>query len=295
MTLPLSPPPSPLVRQITQDEVLAKRDALPPFPRVIDDILATLEMPDTNMNLLVEQIGRDPVIAARVFAQAGAAASHTRRDAGVRDLFTATSLIGLSRLRNTVLTSCLAGFLHGALPPGLAPGFWEHSAATGVAAQQLAMHVRQPGDAALIAGLLHDIGQLWLARIEPEGFSAIWRDVVERKRTIEEAEAEYFGVDHTQIGAWLLESWELPAAVCAAVRYHHAPDDDASSDLLVPLVHVAEVLSNALDVSRGDSARVTYLSAKSCAALKLDWDESAAALFGRIDAVSHFVANYFKP
>lgn len=280
-------------RTVTREEVIAQRDALPVFPRVIDDILATLDDPDANVGLLVAHVSRDPVLAAQVFSIANSAASHSRRDGKVRDLYTATSLIGLSRLRQTTIVTSLSGFLRGALPPGLAPGFWEHSAATGVCARQLAQHVHQPGDAALIAGLLHDIGQLWLFRFQPEAFMAAWQAAERREMTIDAAERARFGVDHATIGAWLAESWDLPAPVCAAIRHHHAPDS-ALNEPLVAVVHVAEVLSNALDLG-GGNPRVSSLSDAACEQLGLRWDESAESLFGRIDAVSHFVATYFRP
>lgn len=277
---------------VTREAVLAQRDALPVFPRVIDDVLATLDDPDANVGQLVAHVARDPVLAAQVFSIANAAASHTRRDGKVRDLYTATSMIGLTRLRQTTIVTSLAGFLRGALPPGLTPGFWEHSAATGVCARQLALHVHQSSDAALIAGLLHDIGQLWLFRFHPEAFMAAWQTAACGEAPIETAERERFGVDHSTIGAWLAESWDLPAPVCAAIRHHHAPDS-ALHEPLVAVVHVAEVLSNALDLG-GSDPRVGYLSDAACEQLGLSWDESAESLFGRIDAVSHFIATYFR-
>lgn len=283
-----------MARTITQDEVVAKRDALPAFPRVIEEILVTLDDPEANLNLLVDHVGRDPVLVARVFSQANAVANRTRRNSAVRDLYTATSLIGLVRLRQTAVVTSLAGFLRGALPPALALEFWEHSAAASVCAQQLSAHVRVSGDAALVAGMLHDIGQLWLFRFENELFTGVWQKSVARHATIDAAERECFGVDHTVIGSWLAESWGLPQPICAAIRRHHAPDS-ALPDTLIAVVHVAEVLSNALDVSGGESRRVTYVSSRACNQLGLKWDESANALFGRIDAVSRHTAGYFKP
>lgn len=277
---------------LTREQVLAQRDALPVFPRVIDDVLATLDDPDANVGQLVAHVGRDPVLAAQVFSIANSAASHTRRDGKVRDLYTATSMIGLARLRQTTIVTSLAGFLRGALPPGLSPGFWEHSAAAGVCARQVALHVHQPSDPALIAGLLHDIGQLWLFRFQPELFMEAWQVAVRREMTIDAAERERFGVDHAQIGAWLAESWDLPPPVCAAIRHHHAPDG-ALHEPLVAVVHVAEVLSNALDLG-GSAPRVGYLSDAACEQLGLRWDESTESLFGRIDAVSHFISTYFR-
>lgn len=279
-----------MARKLTQDEVLAGRSLLPAFPRVVDEILTTLDDPDANMNLLVRHIGRDPVLAARVYEQANSAASRTRSNAKVTDLYTAISLIGLSRLRQTTICSSLSSFMGGRLPPK----FWEHSATAGICAQQLAMHLHQPSDPALIAGLLHDVGQLLMFRLEPELFREALAVAETRTVLIEAAERERFGVDHAQVGAWLAEGWGLPRSVCEAIRLHHKPDA-GSGDPLVALVHVAEVLSNALDPGGSGGTHVADLSAKSCEQLGLKWDESAYALFGRIDAVSQFTTTLFRP
>lgn len=281
-------------RQITQDEVIHRRDALPAFPRVIAEILGTLDDPDANLNSLVAQVGRDPVLAGRVFSQANSAALGTRHNASVRSLYTATSLIGLSRLRQTVIMTSLAGFLRSANPPGLSPGFWEHSAAAGVCCEQIAAQARLSTDPALIAGLLHDVGQLWLCRFEPEDFLSAWQTALMQKASIEAAERAQFGVDHATIGAWLIESWGLPQAICAAVQQHHDPEP-SPNEPLVSVLHVAEVVINALNLGYADNAHVTRLSAECCATLGLVWDESANSLFGRIEATSHFAATYFKP
>lgn len=277
---------------VTREDVLSNRDSLPAFPRVIDEILATLDDPDASMGMLVGHVERDPVLAAQILFLANVAASRTRPDACVKDLYTATSLIGLSRLRQATIVASLAGFLRRALPPGLSPGFWEHSAAAGICARQIALQAHQPGDKALIAGLMHDVGQLWLFRFQPDAFMEAWHEASSRENPIEVAERIRFDTDHAQIGAWLAESWSLPSAVCKAILHHHAPDE-ALHEPLVAVVHVAEVLSNALDLG-GSDPRVAYLSDAACEQLGLKWDESSEALFGRIDAVSHFLGAYFK-
>lgn len=278
--------------RVTRDEVIGQRDALPAFPRVIDDILQTLDDPDANLNLLVGHVGRDPVLSGKIFAQANAAAGATRRNSTVRDLYTATSLLGLTRLRQTAIIASVAGFLRGALPLREAAGFWSHSAAVGVAAQQVALLARQQADVALIGGLLHDVGQLWLLRFRADDFLPVRQESLRGGVGIEVTEREAFGADHAEIGAWLAEAWSLPAPVVAAIRHHHAPDAGLPQPL-VAVVHVAEVLANALDVTDSDAARVITLSAKACDQLGLHWDASAESLFGRIDAVSHHVATYF--
>lgn len=279
-----------MTTRLTRETVHAGRALLPAFPKVVDELLMTLDDPDANLNLLVRHIGRDPVLAGRVFEQANSAVMHSRRNSRITDLYTAVSLIGLSRLRQTTICSSLSNFVGGYMPPA----FWEHCATTGICAQQLAQMSHQSPDMALIAGLLHDVGQLLMFRVDRENFGAAVKAAATGEVRIEDAERERFGADHTEVGAWLAESWGLPPGVCEAIRWHHRPDG-AIAEPMVPLVHVAEVLANALDPTGCGDTHVTDLSAKCCETLGLAWDESATALFGRIDAVSRFASVLFRP
>lgn len=272
---------------LTLDEVLERSSELPAFPQVIVEILATLDDPDASLEVLTGHIKHDPVITARVLAMANAAANMTRRLSMVRDVFTATSLIGLSRVRETALTASAMGFINSLGTPGEASGFWRHCVAVGVCSEEIAHHValRTSGDMALVAGLLHDIGQLWLARFRPAGFRNAWDDALSHAHGIDRAEQEHFGVDHAEIGAWLASHWGLPPSIVEAVRHHHDAEAE-SEELLVPLLHVAEVLSNALDLGGRRENLVTRISSAACSRLGLVWDDSTLTMFGRIEARS---------
>jgi HD-like signal output (HDOD) protein len=160
----------------------------------------------------------------------------------------------------------------------------------------LAFHVGAPvcADSALIAGLLHDIGQFWFFSVDGQAYSRCWSRVAQGAVGIEQVEREQFGVDHSTVGAWLAEHWQLPPNIITAIRCHHVPEPELASPL-VPLVHVAEVLSHALDLTPGDESRVTAISAAACTQLGVVWDESVQLLFGRIEARSRHANAFFKP
>lgn len=281
--------------QITREEVIERSRDLPGFPLVIKQIIATIDDPDANTEMLAGHIQHDPVIAARVLSLANIASSGTRRQAATHNIFTAASLIGLNRVRELALLTGVSGFVDGFAPAGTAASFWQHSVAVGVCSGELALHTTAPtsASAALIAGLLHDVGQLWLQRFDAELFRAAWTNALADDVGIEQAERERFGTDHTTIGGWLAEHWALPANIVAAIRGHHAPDS-ALSEPLVPLVHVAEVLSNALDLAGRTENRVTAISGAACRTLGLTWDEGTRALFGRIEARSRHANAVFQ-
>lgn len=279
---------------IDQDLVILRAAEMPGFPRVISEILATLDDPEANLTVLAQLIERDAVIAARVLSLANMAATRTRRLSEVRDVFTATSLIGMGRVRQlAVIGSCLKFFAGNGADASIA-SHSRHSVAVAVCAEELALWVAIPvsSTSALIAGLLHDIGQLWLSRFGAGDYREVWSQALSHAIGIERAERERFGTDHARIGAWLGEHWGLPADIVAAIRHHH----DAATATVQPLaatVHVAEVLSNALDLTGRSENHVTHISPVACRALGIAWNDPVRPLFGRIEARSRHANAFF--
>ncbi|MDP3540431.1 MAG: HDOD domain-containing protein [Azonexus sp.] len=281
--------------QITRDEVISHATGLPSFPRIVTEILASLDDPETNLNVLSDYITHDPLIAARVLSFANRAAERTRSMGTVRDIYTATSLIGMGRIREIALVSSLGHFIDTCLPEGTPASYWHHSVAVGICAQELAIHIdaSMSSDSALIAGLLHDIGQLWFYRFHREAYKPAKNKALTEAIGIETVEREQFSTDHSQVGAWLAENWGLPPSINAAIAHHHAPDA-ALDDLLVPVVGIAEVLSNALDLTSRAENQVTQVSTGACKRLGLVFDSGIQPLFGRIEARSRHANSMFS-
>lgn len=280
---------------ITREQVIARGRSLPSFPSIVSEIMATLDDPDGNFKVLVRAISRDPLISARVLSVANTVAMRGTRDSEVCNINTAMSLIGLNRLRHITLISSLSTFVAGTARSGLPNTFWQHSVSVGVSCEELAQHIAAPvaPATALIVGLLHDIGQLWLYHVDAAAVQNCWREATTRAIGIEEIEREQFGVDHSAIGAWLAHHWGLSAPVVSAIGGHHSPELNPDTPL-VPMVHVAEVLSNALDLSGRFENRVTYLSDSACRQLGLVWNDDIRALFGRIEARSRHANAFFS-
>lgn len=276
--------------QLTDQEIISRLDVLPAFPSVVVGLLAALDDEGATLGTLAHHVERDPVVAGRVMALANSAVmrSHGQH---VHDIVTATSMIGVSRVREIVLGISLAEFTHAGKAT---PAYWEHSVGTAIAAQELARSCGISTEMAFVTGLLHDIGQLWLANGHPLQFAAARHAVIHDGVPVLEAEKRIFGLDHCHIGALMCSHWQLPEEMINAVRLHHAPDAMADNKL-VALVHVAEVLANALDLGRHEENQVSYLSAAACARLNIDWNEEHMPyLFGKIEARAQNAAVVFK-
>ncbi len=275
------------MRSLTREQVIERCGDLPVFPPLISQILETIDDPEANLTVLTRLVQLDPVISGRVLSLANMAAGRTRHISEVHDVFTATSLIGIGRVRQMALVSSVGGYFQsfGAQPHS--SGFWEHSVAVGVCSEELALHISLPvsADMALMAGLLHDVGQLWLQHLDAERFAAACEGRRTQSMGIEDAGREHFGVDHAQVGAWLAEYWSLPDTIVRAIEHHHRPDN-ALDNPIIPIVHVAETLANALDLTGRAENRVSSVSAAACKKIGIEWNAEIQSLFGRMEARS---------
>jgi len=272
--------------QITEKRVRDTCDALPAFPDVVLKIQATLEDADASLHLLSDAVELDPVMAAQVLAAANRA-GHAHGGKPVNDVFTAISLVGLSKVRELTTMVSLASFIEGWGKDTALRGCWAHSLSVSVCSIEVALHTPAAVslDASQVAGLMHDVGRLWLHRFEGSAYSDVARQAFERGVDSESIELAQFGVHHGTIGGWLARRWELPAALANAIEHHPEPGH-GSGDVLADVVHIGEVLCNALELHDRPHARVSHLCAASCDKLGLDWGPDTQRLLGRIEARS---------
>lgn len=278
---------------ITQAEVIACGEKLPYFPLVISHILATIDDPDANLNVLAKQIEHDPIIAARVLSLANSVSTRTRQKQDVHDIYAAISMVGLGRVREMALLSSIARYAEKVGPDTVPFTFWQHSIAVGVCAVELAHQTDFISPSrAMVAGLLHDIGALWLFCFRSSEYQALLGHNMTKSGDGCGVEKAHFGVDHAEIGSMLAAHWCLPIGICEAIKFHHKPDECLQSSL-VPIIHVAEVLGNALELTHRNENHVRYISTGACNKLGLKWNSDSHALFGCIEARSRHANQIF--
>ncbi len=275
--------------RLKRADIIASIARLPAFPGVITDLLADLDDDNSSMMTLARHVERDPVVTGRILSVANRMLRQEGRTE-VRDVFTAVSLIGFARIRDIVLTTCIASFTSQFRGRNY---YWKHSLAVGIGAQELARRVAVNQDYALVAGLLHDIGQLWMAYFHPLEFQQARLRVEVHGEPVCQAEADLFGMDHCEVGRLVAEYWNLPAEVLGAIFFHHAPDERAALSKLVALTHLAELIANALDLPYREENQVACLSPVVCEVLELDWSGDMSPLLGQIEARFRYAATLF--
>jgi putative nucleotidyltransferase with HDIG domain len=140
------------------------------------------------------------------------------------------------------LTGGLRRKLKGYRFQGLA--FWEHAVATANLAWELGRALDYPNPAqAYAAGLIHDIGKIFLEPYVEGAYPQIVELMWKEKLFLWQAEVHVFGLDHAATGAHLCERRKLPEPISEAVRWHHLPEFATRHAELAALVNLADALA----------------------------------------------------
>jgi putative nucleotidyltransferase with HDIG domain len=97
---------------------------------------------------------------------------------------------------------------------------------------------------AFTAGMLHDVGKVFLATHVPSEFAASLERASANHEPLIAVEKAMFGASHAELGAYLLGIWGLPQSIVDAVAAHHAldaPSEDLNDASV--LVRLAVMLS----------------------------------------------------
>ena len=199
-------------------DVIARK-SLPTIPPVLTGIIALIDDDRAGAKKLVELIERDQALTARLLRLANSAFFGQARK--VSTIPRAVLLLGFSTVRNLALGVKVWDTLGTGVSRKELEALWTHSVQVAALARVIARQRRQVNpDEAFTTGLLHDVGQLVLAL----RFKELYWDTVRKATSTEHLvglEQSSVGVDHAEVGSWLLEAWNLPAVMVEAVRRHH--------------------------------------------------------------------------
>ena len=235
-----------------RQEILAKVKEVEALPTGVRKAAQLLRDPQVDVGMLSRAIELDPGLTANLLR-----AANSSYFGGMRTFTSAREAIvrlGSQKVSQLVMAS-------GVMPRmavevkgyGLAPGkLLEHAVTTGLAAEQLAetLSIKAP-DHAFTAGLLSDVGKVVLGTFVGVDADPILDLAREQGLTFEEAERRVLGIDHAEVGAALLEHWELPESIIFVVRYRLRPDEAPTIDLALDLVHLADVLAKTTGLGLG--------------------------------------------
>ena len=223
------------------------RVELPSWSHAIERARAALVNRSSDSQQLVRLVAADAGLALRVLTLANSALL-ARGGKSLTDLQTALARIGRDNLRGAVYADALAQLRNAPrlqhLRADLAE-LWREATTVAALARLIAARCGAVDpDEAMLAGLLHNIGKLYLlANLDPQSPLA-------RNQTLR---ATLLSCSHARIGELLTQAWQLPERLCAAI----AQQETLAADPSLPL-QPGEVLAAAIIATGApDSLEVT--------------------------------------
>jgi len=255
--------------------LLQVTDTLPTLPFIALEGMKRALKPSGSVQELAQIIELDPSLTAKILRVANT--FYYSRDGRVTTLQQALSSLRLPVLRSIVLSvSVLELFSDQREDYGLdLSELWMHSIGAAVWAREIAPLLTPAVDPeeAFISGLLHDIGKVILCSHLKGRYRQVILLAREKGVRLAEAEKEFLGYDHAEVGRWILEQWKIPALYCNVVSYHHYPVKTLLTDpyqvALCRLTHLADHLCYCFQTARGGDPHPQRLSGSLLAELAL--------------------------
>ena len=221
---------------------------LPTLPHVLIRLIEVCNDENISLQELSRILAVDPGLTARVLYLANS--SYYRNKERITHIDQALLRMGRNTVKNLVLSAAVHEVFnrdngHNAVQ---LKKFWRHSLLCAVLARTIAIKTgfREP-EQAFFAGMIHDVGKLVLSANFPEEYGRI-ADLDEKNPQYLLDEETAIGAPHTQIGAWLLNNWNLDSFTVDAVLYHHeAAPRIANAFPLVRIVYTANLLAGMTD------------------------------------------------
>jgi len=209
---------------------------LPSFPDVVLRVRRALEDEDCSTEKLVQLIGAEPVLAARLLNIANSAALRPSGDA-ITNLSMAVTRIGRVMVRSSAMSFAMEQMRANVqleLGKNHLERLWNQCAYVAALCYVLARKfTRLNADEAMFVGLMHGIGRMYVI-VRAEDFPSIFAD--------DEAFASIMEEWDAAIGASIIENWGFAEHVSTAVRdfkdTHRNHEGDADYTDVLILAHL---------------------------------------------------------
>lgn len=239
-------------------------NSLPAMPVIAQKLLALRLDTDAGETQLINLIGQDPQISARLVGLANSPMMGlTRKITQVRE---AAALLGLTKVKSVAIgIASMSNFVK------LAPGrhfdpqdLWLHCMTIAIVMRDIAQNIpraqRPDEDQIFLSGLLHDIGFMALHHVDSASSNELHQQIKQQPgRPVTEIEMGLLGITHGQIGAQLGERWHLPPEIVAVLSHHHHSQLDLlpGENTLVRLAAVAEKLLPDFSIEEHTGSTIT--------------------------------------
>jgi diguanylate cyclase (GGDEF)-like protein len=239
---------------------------LPSVPVVVLEVLDLCRDDDTSIGQVAKALSRDPALSAKVLKVANSPWYGVRAE--VTTLERAVSILGINATLSLALSFSLVRGLRKEMTAGFDhQAYWKRSIITAAASQEIGRWANAAShDELFLGGLLQDIGILALNEIIPDLYGRLMPSAKDDHALLAKLERQELGSDHAEVGAWLLQGWNLPFDLQrSAAASHHAPNDESELSAFSKCVMLAGYVAGIW--TQSDAAAATAVAREKSIAL----------------------------
>ncbi|WP_454064545.1 HDOD domain-containing protein [Candidatus Nitrospira salsa] len=198
---------------------------LPAIPSLPLQVLQMCRDEGADCQRMADIINKDPSFVAKLLNVANSSFYGGARHK-VTTVTQAVTLLGM----NSIATLAFCFSLYRDLKKNGGATFdhtrhWHRSILSSVAARILGKWAQVENyEEIFLAALLQDLGMLVLSEVYVGDYGQIYNLAGTNHDELQKLERERFGSDHSEVGGWLADMWELPDVMKASVRGSHDPE-----------------------------------------------------------------------
>lgn len=212
---------------------------LPTLPEIYTRLTGMVAN-NTDVDEIAALIEEDQAIASVILRVANSA-YYGRKTGSINQ---AIMNIGLDNLKAIVLANSV--FQEMTEDMGMLLDMWQHATNANKLTTAIYSEILKKPIPSLFAsvGLLHDIGKVILYH-SYDDYRKILKESLDNRQTLLALEIDELGVSHQDLGAYLLNLWDLPFAYVEVAMFHHRPMDHRIINReIVSVAHIAHYYSS---------------------------------------------------
>jgi putative nucleotidyltransferase with HDIG domain len=230
-------------KKALKDKILAGIKELPPMPQVVVKTQQLIADADVDAKRIAEVIDTDQAIATKVLKVANSA--YYGMSGKISSIKHAAVVLGYKTLGEITSSVGAENILGGKLPGyGYdSQDLWKHSLAVAFGSKILANTQNSTlVNEAYTAGLIHDVGKIIMDSYVLDKKEEIESFMEKEEKAFLEAENQFFGFNHAEIGFEICHKWNFPETITTAIKNHHQPSN-ANGNGLSHILHMADYIA----------------------------------------------------
>jgi len=239
---------------------------MPMVPKIVQELLASFEKADVNVDDIVEKVSHDQVLTAKALRLANS----SRMSAGkkVNSIEDAVLRLGFDNLRMLVVASGMAG-MQVESDKFDRKAFWLKSFCVANTCRWLAKQAKLDANTAYTCGLLHNIGEMLIHIAVPHEMERIDKMVAAGADRVQ-VENMVLGLDLATVGGELARRWQFPVEIQRAIAQHQNPAAFEQFEPYAGVVALSNLLVTQIGAGLSDAEIAEMLPAKLLVTLSID-------------------------